>query len=68
MGYIDKDLKKVLKNQTIYRTNKKSNSIGIDSIEVVNKNTGEVTNELLFSSEAQQLIIDNINDLYVNEI
>lgn len=68
MGYIDRDLKQVLKNQTIYKVNEKSEGVGIGTTEIINKNTGEVTKELLFSREAQQLIINNINDLYVKDV
>ncbi len=59
-GFVEEVKVPVTINRTVRRTTEASNEIGITTISVPNIRTGETKEELVFTKQAQEFILDNI--------
>lgn len=62
-GYLSEEKIQVIRNVSSLRVNENSKNIGIIETQSVNKKTGELKNDIKFSSQAQNFIIDNLEKI-----
>ncbi len=62
-GYINKDKRPVLKNETVYTLSASSNDIGIVEQEKINSETGEIKKTVVLTKMAQEFIVDNLENI-----
>ncbi len=62
-GFLNKDKKTVVKNQTVYTVTSTSSDIGIIEQEKTNSETGEIDKTIVLTKTAQEFIVENLESI-----
>ncbi|MDE6061048.1 MAG: hypothetical protein K2G31_06240 [Clostridia bacterium] len=62
-GYLNKDKRAVVKNETFYSITESSNGVGIVEQEKVDSETGEIKKSIVLTKMAQEFIVDNLENI-----